>query len=347
MSSRFRPVPVSILSRVFTVNAVVFALAVVVLIVSPATVSNPISITELVVLIVGLLTTLAVDLLLLAVVLSPLRGLATLMGAIDPMRPGQRAPVSDWASTEVIALARALNKMLDRVETERRESARRALAAQEGERLRVARELHDEVGQTLTAVALQAERIGREPSPSSGELEEIARTIRSSLDDVRRIARELRPEALDDLGLTDALISLCLRVERQGAIEVLREIEGGLPKLTSEVELVVYRVAQEALTNALRHSQASRVRVSLRRDAGGVRLSVTDDGHGLPESLGQANGLSGMRERAILIHSEVEIVSSPGSGVEIHLVVPVLSTPPAAAQISSEPAPAGSAAGQP
>ncbi len=345
--SRFRPVPVSILSRVFTVNAVVFALAVVILIVSPATVSNPISVTELVVLIAGLFTTLAVDLLLLAVVLAPLRSLAALMGNVDPMRPGQRAPISGWASTEVIALGRALNKMLDRVETERRESARRALAAQEGERLRIARELHDEVGQTLTAVALQVERAGQEPSRRSAELEEIVQTIRSSLDDVRRIAHELRPEALDDLGLTDALISLCLRIERQGGTKVLREIEGRLPKLTAEVELVVYRVAQEALTNALRHSQASQIGVSLRRSSEGVRLSVIDDGHGLPEDLEQANGLAGMRERAILIHSKVEILSSAGGGVEIRLTVPVRSTPPAADRIPSEPAPAGSAPDRP
>jgi two-component system sensor histidine kinase UhpB len=313
---------VSILSRVFTVNAIVFALAVFILIVSPATVSNPISVTELVVLVLGTLTTLAVDLLLLAVVLAPLRSLATLMGDVDPMRPGQRAPVSSWASTEVIALARALNKMLDRIETERRESARRALAAQEGERLRVARELHDEVGQTLTAVALQAERADRERSPRSRELGEIVETIRTSLDDVRRIARELRPEALDDLGLTDALISLCLRIERQGTIKVLREVSGGLPPLTSEIELVIYRVAQEALTNALRHSQASQVWVALRREDRGVVLSVRDDGEGLPPQLGQTSGLAGMRERALLIRASLEIISSPGAGVEVRLTAP-------------------------
>lgn len=323
--SRMRPVPVSILSRVFTVNAIVFGLAVFILIASPATVSNPIKLSELVVLIVGLLTTLAVNLLLLAVVLSPLRNLAKLMGDIDPMRPGQRSPVSEWMSTEVITLSRAFNTMLDRVETERRESALRALAAQEAERLRVARELHDEVGQTLTAVALQAERAAgdRRVSSQSDALKEIADIVHSSLDDVRRIARELRPEALDDLGLVDALISLCLRIDRQGAMKVSRELEGELPALTAEIELVVYRVAQEALTNALRHSQASQVRVVLRRSPeGGVLLSVTDDGCGLPQSLGQANGLAGMRERAILIQAVLEIVSSPGEGVEVRLTLP-------------------------
>jgi len=319
-----KPASVSILWRVFAVNAIVFGLAVFILIASPATVSNPIKVSELVVLVGGLLMTLAVNLLLLTVVLAPLRRLATLMGHIDPMRPGQRAPMGDWMrmSTEMITLSRAFNTMLDRIETERRESAHRALAAQEAERLRIARELHDEVGQTLTAVALRAERAVGEPPAQTQALEEIVDTVHHSLDDVRRIARELRPEALDDLGLIDALISLCLRMERQGARRVLRELEGGLPPLSPEVELVIYRVAQEALTNAFRHADASVVRVALRRSGENVVLSVADDGRGLPSPLpANATGLAGMRERAILIAGRLEIDSPPGAGVEVRLTV--------------------------
>jgi two-component system sensor histidine kinase UhpB len=320
--ARRGPVTVSILWRVFTINAIVFGLAVFVLIASPATVSNPIKLSELVALVLGLLVTLAVDLILLMLVMSPLRRLATLMGDIDPMRPGQRALVSNWMSTEMITLSRAFNKMLDRIETERRESAHRALAAQESERLRIARELHDEVGQTLTAVALRAERAAGELPAQAPALQEIVDTVHRSLDDVRRIARELRPEALDDLGLVDALISLCLRMERQGAGRVLRELEGGLPALSPEVELVIYRVAQEALTNSFRHAQASLVRVALRRNPDGVVLSVTDDGRGLPTPMpAQATGLAGMRERAILIGAELEIDSPPVGGVEVRLTV--------------------------
>jgi two-component system sensor histidine kinase UhpB len=320
-----RPTAVSTLWRVFTVNALVFGTAVLVLVVSPATIHQHIRFTELVILIAGLAATLAIDLVLLALVLSPLRRLAALMGDIDPLRPGQRAPEGAWASSETIALSQALNTMLDRVETERRESARRALAAQEAERLRVARELHDEVGQTLTAVALQAERIADDFPAQASSLREIVETVHHSLDDVRRIVRELRPEALDDLGLVDALISLCLRMEQQSELTVLRELEGGLPPLSSEVELVVYRVAQEALTNALRHSRASQVRVVLargreRRDA--VVLNVADNGRGLPGApAAQAGGLAGMRERAILIGAELEIDSSADRGVEVRLTV--------------------------
>jgi two-component system sensor histidine kinase UhpB len=322
-SAHLGPAAVSILWRVFTVNTLVFGLAVFILIVSPATISNPTKFTEVVVIVVGLLVTLAVDLVVLTLVMSPLRKLAALMGDIDPMRPGQRAVVMGWASSEAIAVADAFNTMLDRVETERRESAHRALAATESERLRIARELHDEVGQTLTAVALRAERAAGELPTQTSALQEIVDTVHRSLDDVRRIARELRPEALDDLGLVDALISLCLRMERQGAERVLRELEGGLPPLSPEVELVIYRVAQEALTNAFRHAQASRVRVALRRGSGNVVLSVTDDGRGLPTPMPtQATGLAGMRERAILIGAELEIDSPPGDGVEVRLTAP-------------------------
>jgi two-component system, NarL family, sensor histidine kinase UhpB len=322
-----RPVAVSTLWRVFTVNALVFGTAVFILIVSPATIHYHIRFTELMVLVLGLVATLAIDLVLLSLVLSPLRKLAALMGDIDPMRPGQRAPAGSWASSETIALSNALNTMLDRLETERRESARRALAAQEAERLRVARELHDEVGQTLTAVALQAERVAGDFPSQALSLHEIVDTIHHSLDDVRRIVRELRPEALDDLGLTDALISLCLRMEQQGAITVRRELESGLPALSSEVELVIYRVAQEALTNALRHSQATEVRVALRRADpvrldDSVTLGVTDDGRGLPEALeSQTGGLAGMRERSILIGADIEIGPSADGGVEVCLTV--------------------------
>jgi two-component system sensor histidine kinase UhpB len=316
------PTTVSILWRVFTVNAIVFGLAVFVLIASPATVSNPIKRSELVALIGGLVVTLAIDLLLLRLVLSPLRRLATLMGDIDPMRPGQRAPVRNWMSTEMITLSRAFNTMLDRIETERRESAHRTLAAQEAERLRIARELHDEVGQTLTAVALLAERAAGELPTQAQALEEIVDTVHHSLDDVRRIARELRPEALDDLGLIDALISLCLRMERRGAVRVSRELEGSLPPLSAETELVIYRVAQEALTNAFRHAGATRVRVALRRAGETVLLTVADDGRGLPAPMPtHATGLAGMRERAILIAGKLEIDSPPSGGVEVNLTV--------------------------
>jgi two-component system sensor histidine kinase UhpB len=103
---------------------------------------------------------------------------------------------------------------------------------------------------------------------------------------------------------------------------VLRDLEGGLPPLSPEVELVIYRVAQEALTNAFRHAEASQVRVVLRREGEYVVLTVTDDGRGLPAQLPTpASGLAGMRERAILVQGQLEIASLPNGGVEVRLTV--------------------------
>src|SRR5262249_38173920 len=227
----------------------------------------------------------------------PLRRLAAVMEGIDPGEPGRRAEPSKRAGREVVALAEALNAMLDRMEDERRESAKRALAAQEGERSRIARELHDEVGQTLTAVALRAERAAGQPSDQDQALTEIAETVLRSLEDVHRIGRELRPEALDDLGLVNALLALCSRVSRQGCLPIRRDLDWRLPALSPEVELVVYRVAQEALTNALRHSQGTEATLRLVGDAGNVVLAVSDNGRGLPEHRAES-GIVGMRERA-------------------------------------------------
>jgi two-component system, NarL family, sensor histidine kinase UhpB len=156
-----RPPPgdrVSLLWRVFAANIVVSVIAVALLAWTPATVHRVATPGELLVLAIGLAVMLAVDLLLLRRAFAPLRRLAAVMSAVDPAQPGRRAEAPESAGREVVALANALNAMLDRLEGERRESARRTLEAQEGERKRIARELHDEVGQTLTAIALRAER---------------------------------------------------------------------------------------------------------------------------------------------------------------------------------------------
>jgi two-component system, NarL family, sensor histidine kinase UhpB len=313
---------VSLLWRVFAANIVVCVAAFALLAWTPVTVHTVATPSELLILGIGLVVMLGVDLVLLRRVFGPLRRLAAVMGTVDPRQPGRRAEASSTAGREVVALAEALNSMLDRLEDERRESTRRALAAQEGERARIARELHDEVGQTLTAVALRAERAADQASRQSEALTEIAETVLRSLEDVHRIGRELRPEALDDLGLVNALIALCSRVGRQSGLRVRRDLDGHLPALSNEVELVIYRVAQEALTNALRHARGTEVTVSLKLVAGRVELHVSDDGRGLPERK-REGGLGGMRERAMLIDATLEVRSAEGRGTDIVLTVPV------------------------
>jgi two-component system, NarL family, sensor histidine kinase UhpB len=212
--------------------------------------------------------------------------------------------------------------MLDRLEAERKQSIRSSLAAQESERLRVARELHDEIGQSLTAVLLHFEHLIRiAPQELTEDLAEARETARASLDEVREIARGLRPEVLDDLGLQSALGALTDRLAEQTDCSIRRQIGGRLPELDPEAELVIYRVAQEGLTNALRHSEASTIAVSLTAADGRVILDVSDDGRGLDDGPPGA-GIQGMRERALLIGAELQIESAAGEGTRIKLQVP-------------------------
>ena len=311
--------------RVFAANAVVFALAVALLALTPITVHARIRLVELVILLGGLVVMLLIDLVLLREALTPLARLAKTMASVDMLRPGQRAQGFEHSSSELQALAKAFNEMLGRLEDERRNSSGRVLAAHEAERLRIARELHDEIGQTLTAVALGAEHRAAQGGEQQREFAELAQVVQRSLADVRRISLELRPGALDRLGLLNALISLCGRVATESALRVHRELEGPIPDLAPEVELAVYRIAQEALTNAMRHSEATDVdvTVSLACIDDELVLSVSDSGRGLPEGAGDGGGLTGMRERAMLIGADLQIQSSRPGGVSVTLRLPL------------------------
>jgi two-component system, NarL family, sensor histidine kinase UhpB len=315
----------SLLWWVFLTNGAVLAVALLLLTFSPIEIDAPIKTGQFALLLAGFLVLIAVNLVLLRRVLSPLLHLTEVMSSIDPDEPGRRLSGVEPLSSEGRALEHAFNAMLDRLESARREAARTALAAQEGERLRVARELHDEIGQTLTAVTIQAERAAdADPALAGQALRDVADGVRSSLDEVRRIARELRPEALDDLGLVNALIALCGRLGAADGPRVRRDLQTRLPPLPADIELVLYRIAQEGLTNALRHADADTVTVALEADAGTVTLRVTDDGKGLPPRLpGGTAGIAGMRERALLVGGRLAIESRPGHGTEVRLAVPV------------------------
>jgi two-component system sensor histidine kinase UhpB len=307
---------------VFAANATVFVVAVAILAWAPVTVHRVATPGELLVLGIGLVLMLMVDLVLLRRAFGPLRRLAAAMATVDSTSYHAHPEPVEGASAEVRALAEALGGMLDRLEQERRASALRELAAQERERLRIARELHDEVGQMLTAIALRAERAAEHSAGDSRDaLLEISNTALGSLEDVRRIARELRPEVLDDLGLVNAVIALCGRVDRQPGIRVRRELEWSLPELAPEAELVIYRVAQEALTNVLRHAEATEVVVQLRSEDGQVVLEVADNGRGVPAEV-EERGLQGMRERASVVNAELQVRERVGGGTSVVLGVP-------------------------
>jgi two-component system sensor histidine kinase UhpB len=251
----------------------------------------------------------------------PLDELAETMRRHDPLSPGTRARID--GDPDVAALAHTFNEMLKRLESERRDSARSALRLQEAERHRIARELHDEVGQTLTGVMLQVEGLaGVIPDDLRAQLDELRETARHGTEEVRRIARRLRPDTLEDLGLQSALAALATAVGDQARIVVRRHLEP-TPGLAAEHELVVYRVAQEALTNVARHAAAGTVELVLAHSDRHTVLTVADDGRGLgPGSLPSAHGIRGMRERATLIGAGLTICPRAGGGTQVQLVVP-------------------------
>lgn len=312
----------SLFWRVFTTNAAVLGATAVIttLVFSPGIVSSPVAVTELVILAGGLVAMLLLNLVLMRRALAPLERLASRARSVDPLKPGQRVSVPE-RSSEASELAEAFNEMLERLETERLESGRRALEAQEAERLHIAQELHDEVGQSLTAVLLQLGAVRkRAPEELNVPLAVAQETARSSLEDVRRIAQQLRPEALDELGLVSALTAFSERLAEQAGLRVERALERNLPPLSYEEELVIYRVAQEALTNVVRHAEATRVELSLEREADTLRLCVRDDGRGLEGgSKPSAAGVRGMRERALMIGADLSIENAPRGGVEVRL----------------------------
>ena len=306
-----------LLWRIFLGNALVLGVATTALVLTPVTVSFPAAERELLVLAAGLAVMLAVNYVLLRRAIEPLRRLTRVMGTVDPLEPGRRADLPAGPA-EVAELGAAFDQMLDRVESERRESARRALAAQEEERLRIARELHDEVGQALTAVLLQLDRAAAEGQPGE-RIAEAREAARATLEEVRAIARNLRPEALDDLGLAAALRQLCNEAER-GGVEVERSISSDV-RLDPEVEVVVYRVAQEAITNVLRHAAAERLTCVLQPAGAGAELRIIDDGRGRGGA-SAGSGLRGMRERAVLAAATLDISSPAAGGTCVRLRVP-------------------------
>ena len=156
-------------------------------------------------------------------------------------------------------------------------------------------------------------------------MREVQDAVRASLEDVRRIAVELRPEALDDLGLESALAVLANRFAERSGIEVTAQIAEPLPALSSETELVIYRVAQEALTNIVRHSGSERAELILEPRDGEIVLVVRDQGSGFEPARDVGSGIRGMRERAGLIGATLELDSGAGTGVEVRLGVPLQS----------------------
>ena len=255
--------------------------------------------------------------------LSPLDELIREIEAIDPSNPGSFKAPEDPVE-EVERLAAAFAKLLERIEAERRRAGRLQLRAQEEERKRVARDLHDEVNQALTAILLRLEALTHVAPPRlRDELKETKGLANQAMGELLQLARQLRPTALDDHGFVPAIEEQLRRFKAQYGIATELSTDGDLDDLGSDQQLVLYRVTQEALNNIARHAGANNVAVEIARVDGHIDLEVADDGVGFDVGHElRGLGLDGMAERARLVDGRFEVDAAPGRGTTLRLRVP-------------------------
>jgi two-component system, NarL family, sensor histidine kinase UhpB len=283
---------------------------------------------------VGIIASLVVNYVVLRAAFRPLATLEQTALAVRGGDLSARAAPTSFMDPQVAHLAETFNATLDELARDRaelRSLASQVIRAQEDERRRIARELHDDTAQVLFAQLLRLTTLKGSPDPAvnsmAATLEEM--TV-EALEGVRRLALELRPPALDDLGLSAALGELAQRFAEQLDVPVDYQSRGLRGRLPSEVELVLYRVAQEALTNIAKHANARRIWLDVDRTADDVTISIRDDGRGfdravIPESDGRGLGLGifGMEERVALVGGRFRIWSRPGVGTEIFAFIPL------------------------
>jgi two-component system sensor histidine kinase UhpB len=278
---------------------------------------------------VGLLAILFVNYLILRLAFRPLRELESTMTSVQRGTRETRAS-EDFADPDVRRMATVFNSMLDRIEQERHLTAQRVLQAQERERQRVARELHDQTGQALTHEIISLDLLLEKTADPAvrKHLESVKRTLEETLEEVHRMSQDLRPSVLDDLGLVPALRTLAR--QRSGPAVSVR-VEGVRDRFPAAIETALYRIAQEAVTNANKYARARQIQIELRCRDHTVQLTVRDDGIGFdpyairePEQPGRAGlGLFGMRERASLLHGTLEVHSRPTRGTEVVAELPL------------------------
>lgn len=251
------------------------------------------------------------------------------LAAVDKKRHDPRFSQDDLQLAELFATRAALAlEVSERVD---RESLRRVVEAQESERRRIARELHDQAGQALTSIifGVRQLRAARDVDDARRAAESITSLVSEALEDIRRLALELRPQILDDFGLVPALEHLIDSFADRTGLDGQRALPGdeeSEERLTPEQETALYRAAQEALTNVAKHAQATRVRVELRREHDRVELTVADNGRGFQQTRTEEStsfGLIGMRERVALVGGALEIESAAGAGTIVRVSVPL------------------------
>jgi two-component system sensor histidine kinase UhpB len=315
----------TLLTQVLAVNTILVALvALVAALVTRDKLTQAVSTEGLLLIVLAIFSVILLNSLLLRHRLEPIERLVETMSRVDLASPGMRAATSNRAAQEVQRLTADFNRMLARLEEERRESGRAVLRAQEEERSRIAQDLHDEVNQALTAILLRlSATIADAPEGLQDELRETQALATRAMEELLTLARQLRPTALDDHGLVPALASQVADFGDRTGIQSNFNRYGALPPLSDDEQLVIYRVTQESLSNIAQHADARRVDVELSA-IGRTVLRIRDDGcgfTGVPRS-GRAHlGLSGMRERALLVGGNLNVFSLPGEGTTIELTM--------------------------
>lgn len=246
--------------------------------------------------------------------------------AETPREPSHELP----APLSLEAVSAQYQRLLQRLEANEREFRRLGRAVwrvQEDERRRLARELHDGLGQNLTALKHRLSQLAEGLDEDARiQLDAAIALCAETLEDTRHLSRLLRPPILDDLGLVAALRWLARNQAESAGIEVTAEIVEPLPPLDSDLQTLLFRVAQEALTNVARHSGARSALLRLVARDGTLRLQVADDGRGCDPAVAEragGSGLGGMRERLRLYDGRLELHSVPGDGMRVRVVVPL------------------------
>jgi two-component system sensor histidine kinase UhpB len=312
----------SLYVRVLGLNAAILLVGLVLLVWTPVTVSASISLRQVIVLAAAVVVLVIADAALLKLSFTGLAALVHRMQTLDLLRPRERLPELGGAETR--ALISGFNAMLDRLDAERRESTSRSLTMVEDERRRISRELHDEIGQRLTGVVLRLGLIHDEAEETArARIAATQEEVRAVMDEVGSLAWRIRPAILDDLGLLSALEALATSLSGDGQGRIEAALPARLPTMGSETELAIYRIAQEALTNAVRHAEATVISIRLQVTDAGLVLRVSDDGRGLPDTGSEGPGQRGMRERALLIGGRLRMACDSPTGLDVELVVPV------------------------
>ena len=316
----------ALLSQVLTVNTlVIIATVFAASIAARLDLATSTGMRQFGVLVVAILTTILANNFVMRRRFAPLESLTRTMECVDLTMPGMRAAPSAGEPADIARLRESFNLMISRLEAERMGTAAAVLRAQESERARVARDLHDEVNQALAAVSIRLAATAEGAPPEfAEELAETQRLATQAMQELLGLARDLRPAALDDHGLLPALRTQARLFGERFGIPTQFSADGTRLFLGEFEQLVVYRVVQEALSNAARHAHPTRLKVAVTGCNGrDVRVAVTDDGTGFDPNRVRdgGSGLAGMRERALLAGGRLEVRTVPGGGTTIELLV--------------------------